>query len=247
MDRMVYVAMTGAKESMLAQAVHTHNLANANTPGFRAELAALRSQPVLGPGHASRVYAMTERPGIDFAFGSVQQTGRDLDVAVKGEGWIAVQTPDQGEAYTRAGDLRLTPNGMLTTAAGQPVLGDAGPIAIPPVEKIEIGADGTISIRPRGQGAATLAVVNRIKLVNPPVEELYKGEDGLLRMRGVEILPPDGQVRLVVGALEGSNVNTVEAMVSMIERARHFEMQVKMMHMADTNDRAATDLMRIST
>ncbi len=246
MDRMMYIAMTGAKEAMYAQAVTSHNLANVGTPGFRADLAAFRSEPVYGPGYPSRVYAVLEPPSADFSHGSIAWTGRDLDVAVEGDGWIAVQAPDGGEAYTRAGDLRLTANGVLLTGGGHAVLGDAGPIALPPAQKLEIGPDGTISIQPLGQDPANLAIVNRIKLVNPPHDALVKGDDGLVRSAAADVAPADAGVRLAVGALENSNVNAVEAMVSLIERSRQFEMQVKLMRTAEANDRASTELMRIS-
>lgn len=245
MDRMIYVAMSGAQQDMLAQAAATQNLANANTTGFRAELTAFRAQPVYGPGYPSRVYGMAESPGADFAPGTIQTTGRPLDVAVSGTGWIAVQAPDGSEAYTRAGDLRISTNGVLETANGRPVLGNGGPIAIPPHQKLNIGSDGTVSIVPLGQQPNTLAVVDRIKLVNPPESDLVRGPDGLFLPRNGKPVPPDASVRLVSGALESSNVNAVGAMVRMIELARSFDMQVKMMQVARKNDQAATQLMQI--
>ncbi len=246
MDRMLYVAMTGAGEAMLNQAVTSHNLANVNTSGFRADFTAIRSQAVVGPGYPSRVYGVMDQPGANLAAGGIQRTGRDLDVAVQGDGWLAVQGPDGNEAYTRAGDLRLTPNGVLQTGAGHPLLGDAGPIALPPAEKLEIGPDGTISVQPLGQSPQNIAVVNRIKLTRPAPDSLEKGKDGLMRIAGGGIAPADGAVRLEVGALEGSNVNAVDAMVSLIERSRQFEMNVKLMKIAEVNDRASTQLMSIS-
>jgi flagellar basal-body rod protein FlgF len=245
MDRMLYVAMTGAKQTLVAQAANAHNLANVSTSGFRADLAAFRAMPVFGPGQATRVYAMAERPGIDFSAGVVSNTGRELDVAVHGEGWIAVQGRDGREAYTRAGDLRVTPNGQLTTGAGLPVLGNGGPIAIPQYEKLDIGADGTISIRATGQAAAALATVDRIKLVNPPVEELRKGEDGLMRLRDGREADADVRVQLISGSLEGSNVNAVDALVNMLTLQRQFEMQVKMMRTTEETDAAAAQVMRL--
>lgn len=245
MDRMLYVAMTGAKQTLVAQAANAHNLANVSTSGFRADLAAFRAMPVFGPGQATRVYAMAERPGIDFSAGVVSNTGRELDVAVHGEGWIAVQGRDGREAYTRAGDLRVTPNGQLTTGSGLPVLGNGGPIAIPQHEKLDIGADGTISIRATGQAAAALATVDRIKLVNPPVEELRKGEDGLMRLRDGREADADVRVQLISGSLEGSNVNAVDALVNMLTLQRQFEMQVKMMRTTEETDAAAAQVMRL--
>ncbi len=246
MDRMLYVAMSGAGETLLAQSANNNNLANASTTGFLADLQQFRSMPVFGTGFPTRVHTMSERPQVDFTPGPIQSTGRDLDIAVKGEGWIGVQADDGGEAYTRAGDLQIDANGLLTTGRGLPVLGNSGPIAIPPAEKIEIADDGTISVRPLGQAANELAVVDRIKLVNPPLSELKKGDDGLIRMKFDESAPVDAGVRLVSGALQGSNVNIVDAMVDMIELARRFEMQVKMMSTAEEMDRASASLLKLS-
>ncbi len=243
MDRLLYVAMSGARETMQAQTVNTQNLANASTTGFRADLQSFQSLPVNGPGYASRVYGMATDQGIDTSPGSVMGTGRELDVAINGDGWIAVQGPDGNEAYTRAGDLRVDSLGLLRTGAGRPVMGNGAPIAIPPAEKIEIAGDGTISIRPLGQN--TLAVVDRIKLVNPPSAQLQKGADGLVHLKGGDAAEADASVQLQVGALESSNVNTVEAMVNLIQLARQYETQVKMMANAEENDRASAQLMRM--
>ncbi len=244
MDRMLYVAMTGAQQALVAQTATAHNLANASTTGFRADLEAFRAMPVFGPGHPSRVYAMAERPGVDLASGALLATGRDLDVAVQGKGYIAVQGADGREGYTRAGDLRVDASGLITNGAGQIVLGNGGPITLPPTEKIAIGVDGTISIQPVGQGAQTLAIVDRLRLVNPDESKLEKGLDGLLRLRGGEAATPDANVRVAAGHLEASNVNAVEAMVTMISTARMFELQVKLMNETASNDEAAAQLLR---
>lgn len=248
MDRMLYLAMTTAKQTMLAQSINSNNLANATTTGFKADLEQFRSMPVYGQGMPSRVYAMAERPATDFTPGSFNTTGRDLDVALRGEGWLAVQGADGSEAYTRAGDLRIDASGILTTGAGHPVIGNSGgPIVIPPAEAIEIATDGTISIRPIGQAANVLAEVDRIKLVNPSAGELTKDKDGLIRLSTAgAIAPATSEVQLVSGALEGSNVNSVEAMVKMIELQRQYEMQVKMMKTAKENDDAASSLMKLA-
>ena len=243
-DRMLYVAMSGAKETMLAQSNASSNLANASTTGFLADLNQFRSMPVFGEGFPTRVYAMDERPQTDFAHGSLNHTGRDLDVAVKGGGWIAVQAADGNEAYTRRGDLRLDENGLLKTGNGLPVLGNGGPIAVPPSDKIEIGEDGSITIRPQGQGAEELAQIDRIKLVNPPLADMVKGADGLMRLKSGEPANAEADQRLVSGALEASNVNVVKEMVDMIELSRRFEMQVKMMRNAEKNSEAAASIMR---
>lgn len=245
MDRMLYIGMSGAKESMLSQAMNSHNLANVNTAGFRADLAQFRSMPVFGPGHPTRAYAMAERPAIDLSPGPLNATGRDLDVAIKGEGWIAVQAHDGSEAYTRAGDLQITANGQLVTGTGLPVIGNGGPIAVPPAESISIGIDGTIVIRPIGQEAATLALVDRIKLVNPPVNNLDKGRDGLTRLKDGAVAEADADVTIVPGMLEGSNVSPAESLVTMINLARNFEMQIKVMDTAQKNDEATASLMRL--
>jgi flagellar basal-body rod protein FlgF len=246
MDRMLYVAMTGAAQTLSAQSANSHNLANAATPGFKADLHQFRSMPVFGDGLASRVYAMGERPGVDLQPGAFQTTGRDLDIAVEGDAWIAVQAPDGSEAYTKRGDLQVDVNGVLTTGAGQPVLGDGGPIAIPPAEKLDVGSDGTISVRLVGQDAKSLAAVDRIKLVKIAPSRLEKGEDGLFRLRGGGAAQPDAGVRGVAGSLEASNVNAVDALVQMIALARQFELQVKMMETARSNDAASTQAMRIA-
>ncbi len=246
MDRMLYIGMSGAKERMLAQAVNNNNLANVSTVGFRADLEQARSMPVFGPGHPSRVYALTERPAVDFSGGALDVTGNPLDVAVKGEGWIAVQAPDGSEAYTRNGSLRITPDGFLVNGAGHKVMGNGGPISIPPAKTMSIGVDGTITIVPIGQAASTLAEVDRIKLVNPDPQQLVKGRDGLLRMRDADaVVNPDAGVRLETGMLERSNVNPVEVMAKMIALARGFEMQVKIMKTAEEIDRASEELVRL--
>jgi flagellar basal-body rod protein FlgF len=246
MDRMLYVAMSGARETLLAQGSNSHNLANSNTPGFLADLQQFRSMPVFGDGHPTRVYGMSERPAVDFAKGSIVRTGGDLDVAVNGQGWLVVQSRDGSEAYTRRGDLMLDANGLLTTGNGLPVMGNTGPIAIPPAEKIEIAPDGTISIRPLGQGADELAVIDQIKLVSPPLADLEKGNDGLMRLKDGGTAQPDVGTQLVSGSLEGSNVNIVDAMVNMIELSRRFELQVKMMKTAQDLENASSSIMRMS-
>ena len=243
---MIYVAMQGAKQVMLRQGTNSHNLANVSTTGFRADLDNFVSLPVYGPGHPTRVYVSDERVGVDFAQGQIVNTGRKLDVALNGHGFIAVQAPDGSEAYTRAGDLRITTGGLLETGAGYAVMGNDGPIAVPPFDMLEIGSDGTISIQPLGQTATTLAVLDRIKLVNPSPAALEKGSDGLLRTVDGEAAPADAFVKLSTGAIESSNVNAVESLVTMIELARQFEMHVKLMKEAEQNDEATTRLVRLS-
>ncbi|MCB1772535.1 MAG: flagellar basal body rod protein FlgF [Gammaproteobacteria bacterium] len=241
MDRMLYVAMSGAKETLISQGNASNNLANANTTGFLSDLNQFRSMPVFGTGHPTRVYAMDERSGSNFAGGGINSTGRELDVALKDGGWIAVQARDGAEAYTRRGDLRVDENGILLNGNNLPVIGNGGPIAIPPYDKLDIGTDGTISILPQGSETEQLAVVDRIKLVAPQYEQMEKGEDGLFRLAGGGEADADPAQRVVSGALETSNVNIINEMVDMIELSRRFELQVKMMKTAEDNaDLAAT-------
>jgi flagellar basal-body rod protein FlgF len=245
MDRMLFVAMSGATETMLAQANNNNNMANANTPGFLQDLNQFRSMPVYGDGHPTRVYAMNERPATNFVKGQMQQTGNDLDIAVRDQGWIAVQAPDGSEAYTRRGDLKIDANGILTNGAGLPVIGNGGPIALPPEGKLDIGSDGTITILPIGSSPEALAVIERIKLVNPASEDLVKGDDGLMRLKDGSEADPDASVTVVSGAIESSNVNVVESLVTMIELSRRYEMQVKMMKTAKEIDESAATIMRM--
>lgn len=245
MDKSIYVAMTGAKEVLRAQTANNHNLANATTTGFRADLAAFMSRAVEGPGFASRAYATTSTLGWNHDGGSIVTTGRDLDVAVNGDGWLAVQGPDGREAYTRAGDLRVDVSGQLLTAGGLPVMGDGGPLSVPPNTSLTIGTDGSISIVPVGQGPETVSTVGRIKLVNPPAESLERGSDGLFRQKDGQDAEPDAAVRLATGALESSNVNAAGAMVNMIELARQFDLQMKSIRTAEDDARASASLLRL--
>jgi flagellar basal-body rod protein FlgF len=244
MDRFLYIAMSGAKETLRAQTSNNHNLANASTTGFRANLDAFQSRAVAGSGHASRVYATDATVGWDQTQGALQATGRDLDVGIQGDGWIAVQGSDGREAYTRAGDLRIDPNGMLMTGAGHYVMGDAGPLAVPPNTSVMIGADGTVSIVPIGSGPETTSMVGRIKLVNPPAATMARSEDGLFRTTDGADAPPDANVRVASGVLEASNVNVANAMVKMIELSRQFDLQVKAMRTAEENATSSAQLLR---
>jgi flagellar basal-body rod protein FlgF len=244
MDRSIYIAMNGAKQILQAQASNANNLANVNTTAFKTDLEQFRSQPVFGPVYPSRVYAMVERPGVDLSTGGLETTGRDLDVAVNGEGWIAVNGKDGKEAYTRAGDLHVTAQGQLVTGTGLPVLGNSGPIALPPYTKLEIGDDGTISIIPQGGNATGMAAVDQIKLVNPPKDQLEKREDGLIHVKGDQPVAPTPQVKLAAGMLETSNVSAVEEMVEMIDLQRQYEMQIKLMKSVEDNGAAGSQLLK---
>jgi len=242
---MIFLAMTGAKQTEYAQTINSNNLANVSTTGFRADLHSFSSVPIDGPGIDSRVNAVVESYGTDFTQGPIATTGRDLDVAVQGNGFIAVQAPDGSEAYSRAGDLRVEAGGLLSTGAGHLVMGDGGPVAIPPNNSLLIGVDGTISVQPLGQGPETLAIVDRIKLVNPDVSLMQKGPDGLLRMAEGETADVDASVSLMSGALEQSNVNVAKTLVNMIELARQYEMQINVIKTSEENADSAAQMMRL--
>ncbi|WPL19762.1 Putative proximal rod protein [Thiorhodovibrio winogradskyi] len=246
MDRMLYVAMTGAKQTMYAQAVNNHNLANANTHGFRESMAYAYTEPLRGPVYDSRDYVQVANEAIDFSTGAMQTTGRDLDVAIQGDGFLAVQAEDGTEGYTRAGDLHIDGQGIMRLGNGLAVLGDGGPIAIPPAESILIGTDGTITIRPLGGEASGVVAMERLRLVNPPTENLVRGVDGLFRQRDGTNAPADANVRVASGMLETSNVNTVEALTRMMELTRHYETQVKVMSTADNLGKSNNRLLGLS-
>ncbi|MCF6252929.1 MAG: flagellar basal-body rod protein FlgF [Methylococcaceae bacterium] len=246
MDRSLYIAMSGAKQTLLAQTSNANNLANTQTTGFKSDFEQFRSMPVFGPGYPTRVYAMTERPGSDLSMGPLQTTGNDLDVAIKGEGWFAIEGENGKEAYTRSGDLSITPQGRLETGNGRAIFGDDGPITIPPAEKIDIGMDGTISIIPLGENASTLAIIDRIKMVKPELSNLEKHNDGLIYTKDGSELAASADVTMVQGVLEGSNVNAVSALVDMIELARNFELQTKVMKNADDNSGVSAKLMQMA-
>ncbi|MDH5693475.1 MAG: flagellar basal-body rod protein FlgF [Gammaproteobacteria bacterium] len=246
MDRMLYIGMSAAKENMLAHGINSNNLANVSTTGFRADLEQFRSMPVFGPGLPTRAYAMAERPGIDFTAGPLESTGRDLDVAIQDQGWLVVEDENGQPAYTRAGRLDITAEGFLVNGSGYRVLGNGGPIAIPPAESVFVSSDGNVSIKPAGQQGAALALVDRLYLVNPPKQELEKGRDGLIRRKDGVLDPIDLNVKVQSGALEKSNVSPVEAMVKMIEISRSYELNVKVMSTAEEVDQSSSSLMSLS-
>jgi flagellar basal-body rod protein FlgF len=243
MDRGLYVAMTGAKQIMQAQAVNNHNIANASTTGFRADGVAFTSEPIYGAGFASRVNAVAGDAGTDFSTGVMMSTGRPLDVAVNGKGFIAVRGADGKEAYTRAGDLQVTATGAVITATGFPVLSESGPISVPPSNQVTIGTDGTVSVVPMGLSAAAQSQVDRIKLVNPATKDLQKGPDGLLRLTNGAKAKTDETVAIASGELESSNVNAAQSLVNMIELQRLYELQIKSINSTDQNEQSAQRMM----
>lgn len=239
MDRLIYVAMTGAKHLMHRQEVLANNLANASTTGFRADLEALRAVPVQGQGLATRAFAVESSPGSNFAQGVIQQTGRSLDVALQGQGWFAVEGFDGNEVYTRDGGFERSADGILKTKSGRHVIGEGGPITLPENARIEFGRDGTISAVANEGSSKSSTPVGRLKLVNPPEKDMVKGADGFFRTGDASPANSDPAVRVVDGAIEGSNVNVVETLVGMISLARQFEMQMKLLQDADQNARQA--------
>ena len=244
MDRMIYVAASGARAMMQRQEVLANNLANVNTPGFRSETVAFRVAPVLGDGLPTRAFVAESTTGADFTPGVVTTTGRAFDVAISGRGFFAVQAADGSEAYTRNGGFDVNEAGVLQTAGGQAVLGDGGPISVPPGTTVTIAADGSISGAPAGSGRP-VTPIGRLKLANPPTADLARGPDGLFRLRGGGEAPADAAVRVSAGSIEGSNVNPVEAMVGMITLARQFEMQMKLMQMAEAGARKGAQLLAV--
>ena len=247
MDKLLYVSMSGAKETLRAQAANNHNLANVSTTGFKADLSAFQSRAISGPGYASRVYATDDTVGWDSSQGAQQATGNPLDISVNGSGFIAVQDVTGQEAYTRAGDLHVDPNGQLLTASGLQVMGDNGPISVPPYSSISVGKDGSVTIVPKGQTAQTVSVVARIKLVNPPVDQVTRGADGLFHSTSPDPVAADAATTVTPGTLEASNVNIASSMVNMIQLARQFDMQIKSLHNADENAQSTTKLLQNSS
>lgn len=244
MDRMLYVAMAAARQTQRVQALATNNLVNASSDGFRGDLQSAMSLSVSGPGYASRSFSALRPGGVDLTPGPIMTTGNPLDVAIEGPGLFAVEARNGEEAYTRAGAFEVDPAGILRTGDGNIVLGDGGPLALPPFEQVVIGDDGTISVRPRGAGGAQLAQIGRLRLVNPDPAQVIKRDDGLLALSSGQAAVSAAEVRVVSGALEGSNVNAVGAMVRQMDLARQFEAQMKLMNAARTLDESSDRLLR---
>jgi flagellar basal-body rod protein FlgF len=243
MDRMIYTAMTGAKHILEQQATTAHNLANVTSTGFKAQIDSFRAVPVISEGLATRAFVVDSTVGADFNSGTLQQTGRDLDVAVHGDGWLVVQRADGSEGYTRNGALKVSENGVLQTSNGLTVMGDGGPISIPPDITVSIGKDGTVSSINNGTLPGPSNELGRLKLVNPPEANLKRADDGLFVTKNGIPAEADANVVVVGGALESSNVNVVDAMVSMISLGRQFEMQMKLLQNAENNANKASQLL----
>lgn len=246
MDKMLFVSMSGAENTFLAQSLNANNLANVNTTGFKADMAQFRSMPVFGDSTPSRVFALTERPATDFSAGSMIETGNDFDIAVQGDGFLTVTNSKGEEAYTREGALKINSDGVLVNSRDLPVLGDGGEITIPPAQKVEIGKDGSISIVPLESGPNTTIFVDRLRLVKPDLSNVQKGEDGLYYPKSGQTFESDSSVQVVKGFLEGSNVNAVEAITTMISLARQYEIQLKMIKQAEIVDESSTSILSLS-
>lgn len=241
MDRLIYTTLTGMRSLQAAQAVTANNLANADVTGFRRELSSLASRYLTGPGDSARVDADDAVTTVGTEPGRITATGQPLDVAIRGSGWIAVQADDGGEAYTRRGDLRVGATGVLETGEGLPVIGNAGPISVPPGTEVAVAPDGGVSVRLPGTPAPS--TIDRIKLVDPPAGQLAKDEDGLFRSSAAVDAAPG--VRLQTGALEGSNVDRTRMLVDLVEQSRGFDVNTKLLAAARDMDEGAARLMRL--
>jgi flagellar basal-body rod protein FlgF len=246
MDRLIYVAMNGAKATLERQAATANNMANVSTVGYKGQIDAFRALPVVGAGARTRVFTVETTLAADWKEGPILQTGRKLDVAVNGKGWIAVLGAGLREGYTRAGDLQISSNGLLQTRSGFNVMGEGGPITVPPNSDVSIGDDGTVSSIPTDTIPNTVNIIGRIRLVNPPERDLVRSDDGLFRLRTGRPALPDPNVRLTSGALEGSNVSMVQALVDMIAQARHYDTQIKLLQAAETNARSWSEVMSLT-
>ncbi|MBQ1497775.1 MAG: flagellar basal-body rod protein FlgF [Sphingomonas sp.] len=245
MDRLVYTAMSGLRSQMQSQATIANNIANASTIGFRAERVSFDRLVLQGTGMDSRQMAAEEVNDFDRSKGTMVQTGNPLDVAVNGDAWIAVQATDGTEAYTRRGDLRIAPSGVLETGDGFPVMGSGGPITVPPADRISISEDGTLSIVPRGGDPTQPQEVGKIKLASTGGSQTAKGLDNLLHVKGGGVLPEDMDAKVTSGSLEQSNVNLTQALVDMIENQRAYEVQANLLKEAKNMDESTASLMRM--
>ncbi|MDO6416551.1 flagellar basal-body rod protein FlgF [Sphingomonas sp. BIUV-7] len=245
MDRLIYSSLAAMRGAMSRQATIGNNLANVNTAGFRGEVTHAQAMWLSGKGLDTRATVSGEVSGADMSAGAVMATNRSLDVAVDGDAMLTVQAADGSEAYTRRGDLQMSDSGLLTTGDGKVVMGEGGPITLPPYDSLSIGKDGTVSIVPVGGKAQDVQVVDRLKLVSPKGSQIAKGLDGLFHEISGGTLPADPDAKVTGGSLEGSNVNASSALIDMIDASRSWETQVKMLSTAQELDKSAADLMRL--
>ena len=245
MDRLIFAAMTGARSALGQMAITANNLANASTPGFREQIAAFRAVPMGGDGANTRAFALDTTPGSNFQAAAVESTGNPFDVAIQGDGFFVVRRPDGREALTRAGNFRTNLAGELVSASGLPVLGDSGPIVIPPNSSApQIGNDGTVVVfdgtSPQPQ------ILGKLRLVKPDPKTLSRSGDGLFEAANAQTFASDPSVAAKQGFVEGSNVSVAAAMVALVGQQRLFDLNVKMIQNADANARSANGIMTLS-
>lgn len=245
MDRLAHTVMSALRGAMARQTVTANNLANVATPGFRAEVMSAQARWINGVGHDVRAMAAHGVAGADMHAGTISETGRNLDIALQGDSLLTVQDDTGGDAYTRRGDLAISDSGLLTTGDGHPVMGDQGPITVPPADSMRIDADGSIWVVPRGGDPTAPQRVDRLKLVNPAEQQVIKGLDGLFRVADGSALPADPDARVLTGSLEGSNVNATTALVAMIEASRGYETQMRLLSTTQQLDQSGTELMHL--
>jgi flagellar basal-body rod protein FlgF len=245
LDRLIYTALSGMRGAMSRQTATANNLANANTTGFRAEMSAARALWVQGEGLETRAPTSQEVVAADMSPGAISHTGRNLDVAMQGDAMLAVQAEDGSEAYTRRGDLQVSATGLVSTGDGHPVLGDGGPLTLPPADSIRIAEDGAIWIVPTGGDPNQPQQVDRLKLASPAGSHVLKGVDGLFRVPSGGALPSDPDARIIPASLESSNVNTSQTLIDMIQASRAWDMQLNLVTQARDMDTSAADLMRL--
>lgn len=246
MDRLIYTSLTAMRGAMARQTAIANNLANANTPGFRADLAEAQSLWLGGQKLDTRAFASEEVLAADMTGGTITSTGRDLDIAMSGDAMLAVQAENGEIGFTKRGDLMLSVSGLLTTGDGRPVQGSQGPVTLPPADSINIDEQGRVWIVPQGGDAAQPQEADRLQLVSPAGSDVVKGTDGLFRVRGGGVLPQDPDARMTTRSLESSNVSATEALVEMIEASRSWDTQLKLLGDARDMDAATAELMSLS-
>lgn len=245
MDRMIYTALTGMNAALARQRAVASNLANAQTTGFRAETFSLKPLTLRGPQLEAR--AMTEGAvrGADMSAGRVVPTGRPLDIAVRGGALIALQATDGSEVYSRRGDLTVGVGGVLENGDGRPVIGEAGPITVPPGREVTIATDGSVLAADPAAPDAPAENIGRIKLASPAGSAILKDLDGFLRVPDGGVLPADPTAEVEAGALEQSNVDTSATLIEIIEAQRSFERRSKLFSTAGEIDQAGSRLMSL--
>ncbi|MBN3575801.1 flagellar basal-body rod protein FlgF [Vibrio neptunius] len=240
MDSLLFTATSGASRVLKAQHVRSNNLSNADTAGFRADMERVSSIPLQGAGFDGRTMVVTNSASTRFDEGDIVKTGRALDVAVMGDGYLTVQTAEGQEAYTRAGNIKVDSFGALSIN-GFAVVGEGGPLVLPDYQKVEISERGRISVVPPGGGAEL--EVGTLKLVKPETSQLEKQSDSLLHSVDGNPFAADQTVQLAPEHIEGSNVSAIDELLNVMSLTRNFEMQVRMMKTAETLAQAGNKLM----